>query len=285
MSSASGLSTAVAKHQSMWADQSETSGKELPGSVRSQMEGQLGADLGGVRIHTDSGSASTASRLGATAFTHGRDIHFADGSYAPGSKDGDHLLAHELTHVVQQGEGAQVQRKAAAGQGAMEVSHEGERAEVAADAIADSVTANLHAGGNEVAGQRAPARQSAQGAHGAGSKVFLARPRQATADAPLATSRAARREAMRRAGVPTSQQPISQARNSSGRSYEYQVATSGGGSGQVSVQQQTMDRSHQGEPHWEAGRVKMDPVHGGVRMTDHDRPKLTNDKAKVNYNE
>lgn len=88
---------------------------------------------------------------------------------------------------------------------------------------------------------------------------------------------------MRDQDIPTSQQPISQSKNASGRSFEYEVAAPGGGTEIKSVQQQTLDRSHPGQPHWEAGRVKTDPLTGEVRMTAHGRPKLTNDKSKVNY--
>jgi hypothetical protein len=51
----------------------------------------------------------------------------------------------------------------------------------------------------------------------------------------------------------------------------------------MSVQQQTMDRSHVDQPHWEAGTVKTDPITGQVRMNNYGRPALTNDKSKVNY--
>jgi hypothetical protein len=97
------------------------------------------------------------------------------------------------------------------------------------------------------------------------------------------SSRAARREAMRQQDIPTSQQPRSQSRNASGQSYEYEVPKSGGGTQTKSVQQQTMDRSHLGQGHWEAGPIKRDPVSGQVRTNKYGRPKLTNDKSKVDY--
>ena len=88
---------------------------------------------------------------------------------------------------------------------------------------------------------------------------------------------------MRDAGIPTSQQPISQSKNASGMEYRYQVPAEGGGTKIMSVQQQTLDSSHIGEPHWEAGEVKLDD-NGKVRMNDYDRPKLKNQgKAKANY--
>jgi len=99
------------------------------------------------------------------------------------------------------------------------------------------------------------------------------------------TSRGARREVMRQQNIPTSQQPSSQSKNASGKEFTYDVPKKGGGTEQKSVQQQTMDSSHPGEKHWEAGSVKTDPVTGETRMTEHGRPKLTNDKSKVDYNE
>jgi len=98
-----------------------------------------------------------------------------------------------------------------------------------------------------------------------------------------ATSNAARREVMRKEGIPTSQQPQTQSKNDSGREYTYETPKQGGGTEIKSVQQQTMDRSHEGQPHWEAGKVKTDPRTGETRMTEHGRPKLQNDKSKVDY--
>lgn len=90
---------------------------------------------------------------------------------------------------------------------------------------------------------------------------------------------------MRKAGIPTSQQPKSQSKNESGRSYEYDVPKPGGGTEQRLVQQQTMDESHPGQGHWEAGGVKTDPQTGEVRNNDYGRPKLKNDKSKVDYDD
>jgi RHS repeat-associated protein len=99
---------------------------------------------------------------------------------------------------------------------------------------------------------------------------------------PFNTSRAARREAMRQIGIPTSQQPISQSRNASGAEYSYEMPKSGGGKGSSSVQQQTMDVSHPDKPHWEAGQVKVDD-NGASRMSKHGRPQLRNGKGKAFY--
>jgi hypothetical protein len=66
----------------------------------------FGADFSKVNIHTGSDAVEMTTQLGAHAFTHGSDIYFNQGQYAPESTSGKHLLAHELTHTVQQGAGA-----------------------------------------------------------------------------------------------------------------------------------------------------------------------------------
>jgi hypothetical protein len=77
-------------------------GSGLDGSTRGQFEGFFGVDLGGVRLHADSKAAELSRSLGAEAFTVGSDVFFGEGRFAPGSSSGMGLLAHELTHVVQQ---------------------------------------------------------------------------------------------------------------------------------------------------------------------------------------
>ncbi len=77
--------------------------RSLEASDRAFFEPRLGHDFGGVRIHTDAQASQMARHLGARAFTHGRDVYFADGQYDPQSREGRQLLAHELTHVAQQG--------------------------------------------------------------------------------------------------------------------------------------------------------------------------------------
>ncbi|MDI7226923.1 RHS repeat-associated core domain-containing protein, partial [Leptospira santarosai] len=64
---------------------------------------------------------------------------------------------------------------------------------------------------------------------------------------------------------------------------QYEVPKNGGGKQTKSVQQQTMDRSHPNEKHWEAGKVKTDGPGGEVRYNNYGRPKLDSDKSKVNY--
>lgn len=77
-------------------------GHALPGAIRDRMEAGFGADFHSVRIHRDTESAAISTGLAARAFTHGSDIYFGPGAYDPASSSGRHLLAHELTHVVQQ---------------------------------------------------------------------------------------------------------------------------------------------------------------------------------------
>jgi peptidoglycan hydrolase-like protein with peptidoglycan-binding domain len=66
------------------------------------MESRLGYDFAQVRVHTDAKAAESAQAVGAQAYTLGRDVVFGSGQYAPGTTDGLRLLAHELTHVLQQ---------------------------------------------------------------------------------------------------------------------------------------------------------------------------------------
>ncbi|HVZ42153.1 MAG TPA: DUF4157 domain-containing protein [Candidatus Kapabacteria bacterium] len=81
-------------------------GEPLDRSVRERLEPRFGHDFGNVRIHRDAGAAQAARDVSARAFTVGGDIAFASGEYAPHTSTGMRLLAHELTHTIQQGVGA-----------------------------------------------------------------------------------------------------------------------------------------------------------------------------------
>ena len=83
-------------------------GEAMDDDVRVDMEGRFGADFSQVRIHTGGDAAHMSKELKAQAFTHGSDVFFNDGKYEPDSVRGKILLAHELTHVVQQGAAQQV---------------------------------------------------------------------------------------------------------------------------------------------------------------------------------
>jgi hypothetical protein len=78
-------------------------GSPLPADTNASMSTAMGADFSNVRIHTDGSSANMNRELNAQAFTHGSDIYFNQGKYDPNSESGQKLLAHELTHVIQQG--------------------------------------------------------------------------------------------------------------------------------------------------------------------------------------
>ena len=78
------------------------SGNLLSENTRSFMEPRFGTDFKNVRVHTDSNAVTMSKELGAQAFTHGSNIYFNSGKYNPESSQGKRLLAHELTHVIQQ---------------------------------------------------------------------------------------------------------------------------------------------------------------------------------------
>jgi cell wall-associated NlpC family hydrolase len=78
-------------------------GQPLPATTRAFFELRFGHDFGRVRVHTDEHAAESARELKARAFTRGGDIVFASGQYAPQTLEGQRLLAHELTHTIQQG--------------------------------------------------------------------------------------------------------------------------------------------------------------------------------------
>lgn len=77
-------------------------GQPLGSGPRSFFESRFGADFSDVRVHTGPRAERAADRLNARAFTTGRDVVFGAGEYAPGTRKGTELLAHELTHVIQQ---------------------------------------------------------------------------------------------------------------------------------------------------------------------------------------
>ena len=79
-----------------------SSGHPLDRETRRYMESRIGFDFSKVRIHTDSRAAASAKSLNARAYTVGNNIVFGPGRFAPQTSEGRHLLAHELTHVVQQ---------------------------------------------------------------------------------------------------------------------------------------------------------------------------------------
>jgi hypothetical protein len=88
------------------------SGRRLPGELRSFFEPRFGRSFDDVRIHTDAPANVVSDGLNARAFTYGRNIAFAAGEYRPETTEGRRLLAHELTHTIQQaGDARSIQRK------------------------------------------------------------------------------------------------------------------------------------------------------------------------------
>ncbi|HEU4328713.1 MAG TPA: DUF4157 domain-containing protein [Roseiflexaceae bacterium] len=112
----SGAGLGVAPEVESSIDRMQGGGQPLPAGERDFFERRFGHDFSQIRIHADDHAAQTARTLNARAFTVGNDIAFDTDEYRPGSESGRHLLAHELTHTIQQTGGVatkRVQRKAA----------------------------------------------------------------------------------------------------------------------------------------------------------------------------
>lgn len=99
-SSTSGVAVDKATESGIHA--SRGGGHPMPTALRSQMESGFETDFSGVRLHTGSAAEAMSNDLSAKAFTYGNDIYFNRGQYSPDTTAGQHLIAHELTHVVQQ---------------------------------------------------------------------------------------------------------------------------------------------------------------------------------------
>jgi uncharacterized protein DUF4157 len=115
---------------------SASGGNPLEANVQRGLEQQLGADLSGVRVHTDASADTLARQVDATAFTSGADIFFRAGAYNPSSDAGRHTLAHEAVHVVQQAAGPVAGSPAAGG---ISLSDPGDEFERAAEATASTM--------------------------------------------------------------------------------------------------------------------------------------------------
>ena len=105
-------------------------GTALDAGVQDRLSGSLGP-LSDVRVHTDATADSLNRAVSARAFATGNDVFFAQGEYAPGSGEGDRLIAHEMTHVVQQ--------RGAPASGPLRVTEPGDATEREADAVADGL--------------------------------------------------------------------------------------------------------------------------------------------------
>ncbi|WP_445456148.1 eCIS core domain-containing protein [Flavobacterium sp. HNIBRBA15423] len=102
----------ASSHIESQINSSRGGGSSLDSQTKSFMENRFGVDFSDVKIHTGSQAVQMSRELNAQAFTVGNDIYFNEGKYSPNSDSGKHLLAHELTHTVQQsgGIGKKVQR-------------------------------------------------------------------------------------------------------------------------------------------------------------------------------
>jgi|HigsolmetaAR201D_1030396.scaffolds.fasta_scaffold14545_2 hypothetical protein len=114
-------------------------GEPLPTALRTTMERSLGADFSSVRVHSGPHAAASAQAVGAAAYTVGDEIVFNHGAYDPESPRGQHTLAHELTHVVQQRSGPVEGTPTGDG---IAVSDPGDRFEREAEDTATAVTAH-----------------------------------------------------------------------------------------------------------------------------------------------
>lgn len=97
--------TVASENISNQVNASRGNGQSMDSSTHSFMQARFGADFSNVTIHTSNEAASLNQELNAKAFTVGNDIYFNEGQYQPNSDAGKHLLAHELTHTIQQGAG------------------------------------------------------------------------------------------------------------------------------------------------------------------------------------
>ena len=105
-------------------------GRSIDAGVRGELESKAGQNLSDVRVHTDAKAAMAAAVISAKAFTVGRDIYFAEGTFQPNSREGRKLLAHEVAHAAQS--------KAGAGNSSGgEISSPGDATEVEADRFAE----------------------------------------------------------------------------------------------------------------------------------------------------
>jgi Domain of unknown function (DUF4157) len=100
-----GTSMLVEDERSSVHDVIASAGAPLPADLRSDMEGRFGQDFGDVRIHNDAAAHASAKSVNAQAYTVGSNIVFQGEKFDPASHAGRHMIAHELTHVVQQRNG------------------------------------------------------------------------------------------------------------------------------------------------------------------------------------
>ncbi|MGB4869166.1 MAG: DUF4157 domain-containing protein [Candidatus Promineifilaceae bacterium] len=131
--SGSGGGGEVDEETAVAINQQRGSGGGLDAGMAQKAGQTMGQDFSDVTIHTDAQADHLSRQLGAEAFTTGSDVFFREGAYDPASSDGQHLIAHELTHVAQQGASAPNV------QGKLTVNDPNDRFEHQADSVADTV--------------------------------------------------------------------------------------------------------------------------------------------------
>ncbi|MEJ2854005.1 MULTISPECIES: eCIS core domain-containing protein [unclassified Saccharothrix] len=138
-------------------------GAPLDAGVREDMETRFGTDFSGVRVHTDGAASESAKSVNAQAYTVGDNIVFQNGKYDPSTDSGKHMLAHELTHVVQQRSGPVDGTDAGGGVKVSDPSDRFEReASANADRLMSAPAAQRHEGGHEhVQREEAPVEEEA----------------------------------------------------------------------------------------------------------------------------
>lgn len=141
-------------------NQARGRGQSLDTTLQMQMSQAMGHDFSGVLVHTSNESDALNQQLSARAFTTGQDIFFRGGEYNPGSSGGRELIAHELTHVVQQSSGA-----VGGGSDRMTVNPPDDVYEQEADAVAKQVGGmdlSAAGGGDSVQRQEMPEDEELQ---------------------------------------------------------------------------------------------------------------------------
>jgi hypothetical protein len=122
-----------------------SSGQALDAKTRTFMEPSFGHDFSNVRVHADDTAGASARAVNALAYTVGNDLVFAAGQYSPGTAKGARLIAHELTHVVQQA------REGTGMQGNLTIGQPHDSCEQEADRMADAISGTSASGGRQSA--------------------------------------------------------------------------------------------------------------------------------------
>lgn len=240
-------------------------GKPLDAATRAWAEPRFGHDFSRVRIHTDAQAAESARAVDAVAYTVGRDIAFDTGKYAPHERDGQALLAHELTHVVQQRHAASTP----IGIGAADDAYEQEARSASLDLR--SRGANIQRATSMSKLQRQPAPQTDDKKKTAGEKQVVTQP--APQRIPAATAKQQDKPTEEKKGVEVA---VSAGGEAEFKSEKGQVQTEGSANYTLEVTIPITDKLHIGPLSFlKEGSVE---ASGGFKFTG-DKGTLTNLEA------